>query len=122
MVESVRNDISDGFRWRCRTCKTCKSIRDGSFFAKSKLSLQKWLILLFWWSQEYPVTDAKAATEVDVGTAVDVYRWLREVCTTKLLGMTIKLGGPGIIVQIDESQFRHKPKVMEYVNVKSILK
>ena len=86
------------------------------------LSLQKWLILLFWWSQEYPVTDAKAATEVDVGTAVDVYRWLREVCTTKLLGMTIKLGGPGIIVQIDESQFRHKPKVMEYVNVKSILK
>ena len=111
MVERVRNDISDGVRWRCTTCKTSTSIRDGSFFSKSKLPLQKWLILIFWWAQEYPVTDAKAAAEVDVGTAVDVYRWLREVCSTKLLGMTITLGGPGVIVQVDESLFCHKPKV-----------
>ena len=111
MVERVRNDIADGVRWRCRRCKTSKSIRDGSFFSKSKLSLQKWLILIFWWSQDYPVTDAKTTAEVDIGTAVDVYRWLREVCSTKLLGMTIQLGGPGVVVQIDESLFRHKPKV-----------
>ena len=57
------------------------------------------------------MTDAKNAAEVDVGTAVDVYRWLREVCSTKLLGMTITLGGPGVVVQIDESLFRHQPKV-----------
>jgi transposase-like protein len=111
MVERVRNDISDGVRWRCRSCKTSTSIRDGSFFSKSKLTLQKWLILIFWWSHEFPVTDAKNAAEVDVGTAVDVYRWLREVCSTKLLGMTITLGGPGVVVQIDESLFCHKPKV-----------
>ena len=48
--------------------------------------------------------DAKAAAEVDVGTAVDVYRWLRE-------GMIITQGGPGFVVQVDESLFRHKPKV-----------
>ena len=109
MVKRVRNDISDGVRWRCTTCKTSKSIRDGSFFSKSKLPLQKWLIL--WWSQDYPVTDAKAAAEVDEGIAVDVYRSLREVCSNKLLGMTITLGGPGVVVQVDESLFRHKPKV-----------
>ena len=81
------------------------SIRDGSFefFLKSKLTLQMWLILTFWWSHEFPVTDAKNAAEVDVGTAVDVQQWLREVCSTKLLGMTITLGGPGVVVQIDES-------------------
>lgn len=56
-----------------------------------------------------------AAEEAKVGrdTAINVYQWLQEVCTTKLLGMPIRLGGPGR-VQIDESLFRHKPKVNKY--------
>ena len=67
---------------------------------------------MYWWSREYPVTEAAKVAEVDANTAVDVYRWLREVCSTKLLQTPIiVLGGPGIVVQIDESQFRHKPKV-----------
>ena len=32
-------------------------------------------------------------------------------CSTKLLATSIQLGGPGGLVQIDESLFRHKPKV-----------
>ena len=40
-----------------------------------------------------------------------MYRWLREVCSTKLLQTPIVLGGRGVIVQIDESLFRHKVKV-----------
>ena len=32
-------------------------------------------------------------------------------CTTKLPPMPMILGGPGVVVQIDESLFRHKPKV-----------
>ena len=49
--------------------------------------------------------------EVDDNTVCAVYQWLREVCSTQLLGITIKLGGAGQVVQIDESLFRHKPKV-----------
>ena len=49
--------------------------------------------------------------EVDDNTACAAYQWLREVCSTKLLGLNIKLGGQGQVVQIDESLFRHKPKV-----------
>ena len=60
---------------------------------------------------EYAVTDAAKIAEVDENTAVDVYQWLREVCSTKLLNTPILLGGPGVTVQIDESQFCHKPKV-----------
>ena len=88
-----------------------KALRDGSFFSRSKLPQQKWMVLLYWWVREYPVTNA--AEEADVGrdTAINVYQWLREVCSQKLLPQPLKLGGPGIVVQIDESLFRHKPKV-----------
>ena len=35
--------------------------------------------------------------------AGQIYPWLWEVCTTKLLATPIQLGGPGTVVQIDES-------------------
>ena len=79
-----------------------------AFFSKLKLTLKKWLLLLHLWARDCPVTDE---TEVDKHTAINVYQWLREVCNTKLLQTPTILGGPGIILQIDKSLFRHKPKV-----------
>ena len=67
------------------------------------------MILLHYWVRQYPVTDAAEEAEVTKHTAIDVYQWLREVCSAKL--QPIQLGGAGIVVQIDESLFRHKPKV-----------
>ena len=60
---------------------------------------------------EYSVTDAMEEAEVSKHVAIDVYQWLRYICNRKLLQMTITLGGTGKVVQIDESLFRHKPKV-----------
>lgn len=117
MVERQRNDVTDGVSWRCLQCKARKTIREGSFFHKSRLTLQKWLILMLWWAREYAVTEAAQEAEVDKNTAVDVYRWLREVCSTKLLPMPMVLGGPGVVVQIDESLFRHKPKVTKITEI-----
>ena len=68
--------------------------------------------MLHLWSREYPVTDAEDEVEIERRTAVDIYQWFREVCTTKLLQTPVILGGPGVVVQIDESLFRHKPKVL----------
>ena len=104
-------DVSDGCIFRCSICKTTKSLRVGSFFSKNKLTLQKWLVLIYWWVRDYPVSDAAEKAQVVINTAINVYQWLREVCSAKLLGMSIQLGGPGKVVQIDESLFRHKPKV-----------
>ena len=50
---------------------------------------------------KYHVKDAASDVEVEKNTAVDVYRWLKEVCSTKLLATVIILGGPGVIVQVD---------------------
>ena len=62
------------------------------------------------WAKDTPVTDVIDDAEIDKRTGIDIYQWLREVCTTKLMQSPIILGGPGIIVQVDESLFRHKPK------------
>ena len=109
MTLGQKSDISDGCIFRCAACKTTKSLPAGSFFSKSKLTLQKWLLLLYWWVRQYPVSDAAEEAKVGRDTAIDAYQWFREVCTTKLL--QIRLGGQGKVVQIDESLFRHKPKV-----------
>ena len=112
MDERTRGQAgTDGVCWWCRTCKTTKSIRCNSFFAKSKLTLQKWFIIMVWWAKQYPVCEAALEAEVTENTSIQVYQWLREVCSTTLLQTRIVLGGPGVIVQVDESQFRHKPKV-----------
>jgi len=111
MTLRQKSDISDGCIFRCGSCKTTKSLRVGSFFSKSKLTLQQWLVFLYWWVREYPVTDAAEEAKVGRDTAIDVYQWFREVCSTKLIQTPIQLGGPGKVVQIDESLFRHKPKV-----------
>ena len=83
---------SDGVSWWCPTCKTTKSIRDGSFFSKSKLTLQKWMIAMLWWSREYPVTLMAEEAEIPENTACCIYQWLREVCSTALLPMPMGFG------------------------------
>ena len=72
---------------------------------------------MYWWARNYPVTDAACEAEVTEATACAVYQWLREVCSTRLLHTTIRLGGPGIVVQIDGSLMSHKPKVYIYHGV-----
>ena len=112
MVIGTRSDVSDGYRFRCPNCHKCISLRDGSFFAKSRLTLQTWMIVIYWWAKQYPVKDAAMEAEVSEPSAIAIYQWLREVCSTKLLQQPIRLGGPGKIVQIDESLMRHKPKAI----------
>ena len=98
MVLESRNDVSDKYHWRCPTCQKRISLRDGTFFSKSRLSLQKWVILIHWWAMQYPVTDAAEEAEVTESTASQVYQWLREVCSTKLINTPIILDGRNAIL------------------------
>ena len=72
MVERPRNDVTDGKSWKCPQCKTRNSIREGSFFSKSRMSLQKWLLIIYLWARDYPVTDAAQEVEITKTSAIDV--------------------------------------------------
>ena len=66
------------------------------------------------WARNYLLTNAAEESQIDAGKDVDVFQWFRDVCSTKLLQIPVILGGQGIVVEIDESLFRHKPKVFIY--------
>ena len=42
----------DGYRWRCRPCNYTQSIRNGSFFEKSKFPLYTLIGLIYYWAQK----------------------------------------------------------------------
>ena len=73
MEERPHTDVSDGYSWWCRQCKGRKTIREGSFFSKSKFSLQKCLFILVLWAKDTPVTDVNDDTEIDKRTGVCTY-------------------------------------------------
>ena len=83
----------------------------GSFFEKSKIPLLTWILLINHWVYQLPMCTVAQLVEVNKETAINVCQWLREVCSTKLVNTSIILGGNGVVVQLDESLFRHKLKV-----------
>jgi hypothetical protein len=94
----------------------CSSYRvDAKSFALvidfiSRLPLAKLVYLVYWWSGETTVKSAADTTGVSQKTIVQLYQYMRDVCSTKLLNTPPDLGGPGVVVQIDESLFNHKSK------------
>ena len=80
------------------------------FFEQSKLSLQQWVVIIHWWVREYPVTKAKEEAKTSEVTAI---QYLRDICSWRLMTLDspLLIGGQGVVIQIDESLFRHKPKV-----------
>ena len=95
------------------SCKKTMSLREGTFLAGSKLALQQWMILLYWWARQYPVTDTAEEAKVTKASAIQWYQYFRDICSWRLTNYDAPLmvGGQGKIVQIDESLFHHKPKV-----------
>ena len=74
------------------------SVRDKSFFATSRLSLQTIPKLMFQW------TRVTREIKVSEGVAIDWYNFFRDVCSQYFLDHSITIGGPRKIVEIDESK------------------
>uniref|UniRef100_A0A0P4WJT7 ISXO2-like transposase domain-containing protein n=1 Tax=Scylla olivacea TaxID=85551 RepID=A0A0P4WJT7_SCYOL len=101
--------------WKCQTkgCTKYKgttSIRTGSFFARSRLSLQKWVHIMYLWSERIGETTASRQINLSEKTTIDCFSFFREICASYFQANPVMLGGPGITVEIDESCFSHKPK------------
>ena len=97
--------MSDGWVWRCSRCKSTRSIRHGTFFANSKLSIHQVLDLMFFWSQRldshsFLRRHCEFASEA---TIVDWKNFVRDICGEYFVRHPQVIEGVGRIVEIDES-------------------
>jgi hypothetical protein len=92
---------------RCtnRQCRKAVSLLKGSFFAKSRLSINDTLLLGYLWLTGVNYTAAIALTTHSSETIVGYYRYFRELVADSLDFEDWKIGGEGVIVEIDESKF-----------------
>ncbi|RWS19021.1 uncharacterized protein B4U80_00420, partial [Leptotrombidium deliense] len=106
----------DGHIWRCNArhqhmhrkqvyCNFRQALRQQTFFSKSKLDL--WQIAAFanLWIRKVPLWVIEEQAMLSHSTAVDCSGFCREVAFDALMDIRKKLGGPGKIVEIDESKF-----------------
>ena len=113
-TQQVKNGSIDQVIWRCpvKRCKRTFSIRRGSFFEKSHLHLWQMLGLTYVWSRSagksrgLSISDLRQ--ELNIGsddTIVDWNQFCRDICVSYFLNNPDPIGGPGCIVEIDESVF-----------------
>ena len=96
---------SDKFIWRCpfKKCNSNVTIRDRSFFAGSRISLGKSLLLIYLWSVGYTVKDAVRETQLTKKSIIDWFRFCRDIVLYHFDNSENTIGGDGVIVEIDES-------------------
>ena len=85
-----------------------KSIRDGTFFDKSHLSIQAIMWIVWHFVHKLSENQCKQYTNMGQKSETTVVTWYakcREVCEKWIWANRPKLGGFGKIVEMDESHF-----------------
>ena len=108
-----RSRVPDGYMWHCskKSCNGEVSLRHNSWFCGSHLSISKILALTYAWAHSFTTSQAMHETSsrnktTSSETVVDWYNYCREVCSAIISQHhTGRIGGPGKIVEIDESKF-----------------
>lgn len=97
---------SDCFYWRCPTCKLTRSIRESSILHKKKLSFKMFIKFLAAWSNRHN-TGVTISAKIGLSRhSVSVWRkLLNNDLAEFLFDNPVRLGGPGIVVELDESKF-----------------
>ena len=78
-------------------------MRDGSFWSKSNLPLAKLLELAMAWANNMLMAEAEVWCEVSEKSVLQWFQFFRDVCSHELTTNPIQIGGPGVVVQIDET-------------------
>jgi hypothetical protein len=94
---------SDGVIWKCNVCKATRSVRKGSIYSNAKISLAKCILLIYLWVLKIPFFAVVLLSGLSRPTVSSWLFWIDNVTSKYLSCQTLKLGGPGKIVEVDES-------------------
>ena len=108
MKLSQRKNSADGYSFRCcfKSCRQECSLRKNTFFYQSHLSLYQIFKIMYFWSvgateQSFLMKECRINSSA---TIVDWKNFMRDLCLSYFLRNPSKVGGPGVKVQLDESQ------------------
>ncbi|CAF1073400.1 unnamed protein product [Brachionus calyciflorus] len=100
-----RNDSIDGFSWRCTTDSKRCSLRDGTYLQNSRIDVKTFLKIVYFWAFQIRQVDQVSMISVDRHTIITYQQKLRHLAISSFDIESIKLGGEGKVVEIDESLF-----------------
>ena len=108
MYEGSHANSQDGYKWKCRICKSSCSIHLDSLFHPSKLSLTSLLQFVYPWCEDI---QSHAIMERQLkwvpATVVDWKNFMRDICVEEIIG------DPEVVVEIDESNSADANKTVE---------
>lgn len=114
MLEKKYEQVDEGFTWRCNN-KNCnkyrnrKSIRCESFFNGFRITMLQIIKILLKWSINTPQVTICSGMNIDKRTVKKVINKFLNI--VKMYDTTEeKMGGPGILVEIDETALNHNMK------------
>ena len=113
LTKTSRN--KDGLAWRCfkKDCRlknTWISVRKGSFFEHTTTNLKEILKVIYLWSNQMISKDILKYMCIGESTLLKLKLALIELIRNYFDKYPLLLGGPGRIVQIDETMLNHKVK------------
>uniref|UniRef100_A0A0N5BZL9 DDE_Tnp_IS1595 domain-containing protein n=1 Tax=Strongyloides papillosus TaxID=174720 RepID=A0A0N5BZL9_STREA len=97
----------NGQSFRCgrKTCQAKSSVRNGTFFSKMKAPLHIVLFYLYMFISGSSQTQIINYLKISKETAASLCKYTRQLLGDAVEESDVKIGGPGIIVEIDESKF-----------------
>ncbi|XP_028394432.1 uncharacterized protein LOC114527774 [Dendronephthya gigantea] len=110
MTWTETTDRKDGYKWLCRKTTNGKrhrvevSIRKGSWFEKSNFTVEEIIKFTYWWTVDLTQSQIVQQLGFASNSGVDWDMFCREVCEVVMLQESLPIGGPGKVVQIDESK------------------
>ncbi|XP_065315034.1 uncharacterized protein LOC135923940 [Gordionus sp. m RMFG-2023] len=108
-----------GFRYRCRGCHKSFSIWKNSIFEKV-INVPLFLQLIYLYISRYKI--GQATRELNINQcATKWYKKFRKVCQLRVASNHAKVGGPGQIVEMDESLVRKSKYNSDGVLIKKAL-
>ena len=102
-----RRKFSDGYCWTCPEAEHYRSVRTGSILENRKISFSCFLHLLWLFCNRASACDAARILSMHAKRVRSLFRSLRQCMAEDLMqnGVSTKIGGPGHILEIDESKF-----------------
>ena len=85
-------------------CNFTESVKSGTIFYKSKLPCHKILTIIYLWLIKTPIIFSSIAAGINKDTADKLFKTFRRMVEDCLEESDTVIGGPDIIVAIDESK------------------